>query len=85
MSKVTILAAGTAIIALLLNPVGPDWYTVSVLLAGIGNYFWEPWIMSNRIGSAHALSMAIKSVCSLITLYAMVGILVNIYHIIIWL
>lgn len=85
MSKVTILAVGTATAALILSPTGPDWYTVSVLLAGIGNYYWEPWIMSNRIGSSQNLSMALKSICSLITLYAMVGILVNIYHIITWL
>lgn len=85
MSKVTILAAGTTIAALILSPTGPDWYTVSVLLAGIGNYFCEPWVMSNKVGSAQTLSTAVKSMCSLITLYAMVGILVNIYHIIMWL
>ena len=76
----------TSAIALFLLPDDSSpLYTVSVLIAGIGNYFWGSWIMSERIGSAKLASQALKSIVSVITLYAVVGIFVNLYHIVIWL
>lgn len=57
---------------------------VTILLASIVTYFTSGWVMSNRLGSMTTLSMFIKAVLSLVIAYALIGLLINAYLIIVW-
>jgi hypothetical protein len=61
------------------------WIPISVLIAGFIDLFTRRWVASDRLGSAQTLSVLLKSVLSLIILYAMVGQVVCVGLFIYWL
>lgn len=60
------------------------WIPISVLPAGIIALFTQGWVLSNRIGEAQTLSITLKSICTIINFYAMIGSIVCTGLIVYW-
>lgn len=71
-----VVSAITLTVALFAGRPRLWWLPATVLVAGFVDLATRRWVMSPRLGSARTLSMALKSLCAVIGLYAMVGILV---------
>ena len=60
------------------------WLPLTVLFAAVVDLYTRPWVMSPRLGSARTLSIALKSICATLGLYAAIGQLVCIVLVIWW-
>ena len=79
-----VIAAIAAVVAFVLSRPPCWWVPITVLVAGIVDLFTRAWVMSPRLGSAKTLSMALKSICALFGLYAMIGQLMCVGLVIWW-
>lgn len=79
-----VISALAFVVAVILGRPHFWWVPLTVLFAGFVDLRTRAWVMSPRLGLSQNLSMALKSVCALFGLYAMLGQLVCVGLVIWW-
>lgn len=60
------------------------WLPVTVFRASVFDLLTRKWVMSERLGSSKTLSMFLKSLCSLVIIYATIGQIICVWLVIKW-